>query len=100
MQEQLRHLLRATELPNVTFQVIPSSTGAHPGLGGTFVILRFANSMTPDVVYIEGLVGQLCLDKKADLERYEQVFDHLRAVALSPRESIDRMVSVLDKEYA
>jgi transcriptional regulator with XRE-family HTH domain len=87
MQAQLGHLLEAAELPNITFQVIPFSDGAHAGMLGSFVFMQFAEASIPDVVYVDSMAGDLFLEAEADVRRYRLVFEHLRAVAASPDDS-------------
>jgi len=87
MQAQLARVMEAAEMSNVTIQVIPYEAGAHPALDSVFTILEFA-STAPDVVYIEGLIGYIYLEQPRDSSRYNQVFDRLSAVALSPERSI------------
>ena len=84
MRGQLRHLLEAAELPQVTLQVIPFSAGAHAGMPGSFAFMQFAEAAIPDVVYIDSMAGELFLEEESDVRRYKLVFDHLRAVADSP----------------
>ncbi|MDQ1038407.1 transcriptional regulator with XRE-family HTH domain [Streptomyces sp. V3I8] len=81
MREQLRHLLATTELPHVTIQVLPFSTGAHAAAVGSFVVL---GGQTPelDVVYVDTLGGGLFMEKPKELERYRLAFQYLRAQAL------------------
>ena len=86
---QLAALAERAALPNVTVQVIPFEAGAHPGQDSTFMILEFEEPAASDVVYIEGLIGNVYLERTADLERYTQVFDDLCHVALDPERSID-----------
>ncbi len=95
MGEQLERLIEVSQQPNVTIQVIPYSAGAHPAMDSTFNILEFTGSV-PSVVYVEGLVGWIYLERPQDIDRYQQVFEHLRTVALNPpgsRELMKRMVS-------
>jgi transcriptional regulator with XRE-family HTH domain len=89
MKAQLRHLIDVTAAPNstITLQVLPLSVGSHPGLSGPFVILDFPSSEDPPVVYLETGTDGLYLEETAEIERYNVVFDHLRASALSARES-------------
>jgi transcriptional regulator with XRE-family HTH domain len=87
MRDQLRHLADMTDMPNVTIQVIPLSTGGNPGLGGPFSILEFEDDNDTPVVYVESQAGNLYLEKKPDVRRYTSTFDLLRAMALSPAES-------------
>jgi transcriptional regulator with XRE-family HTH domain len=58
MREQLTRLLELSDLPNVLLQVVPFSSGAHPGtLVGPFIILRYSHQQDPDVVYVEANSG-------------------------------------------
>lgn len=84
MQAQLRHLLDAVELPNITLQVIPFSVGAHAGMPGSFVFMQFAEATIPYVIYLDSMAGDLFLEAEADVRRYRLAFEHLRAVAVSP----------------
>jgi transcriptional regulator with XRE-family HTH domain len=86
MRDQLRHLADTADMTNVTIQVIPLSTGGNPGLGGPFSILEFEDDAP--VVYVESQAGNLYLEKKLDVRRYASTFDLLRAMALSPAESV------------
>lgn len=84
MRAQFRHLLEASELPNVTFQVIPFDAGAHAGMPGSFIVLQFTEEAIPDVIYIDSMAGDLFLEAESDVRRYKLVFEHLRAVSASP----------------
>lgn len=84
MQAQLRYLMEAPELPQVTFQVIPFDVGAHVGMPGSFVLMQFDEASIPDVVYIDSMAGELFLEEESDLRRYRLLFEHLRAIAASP----------------
>jgi transcriptional regulator with XRE-family HTH domain len=84
---QLRYLLEAAELPQVTLQVIPFGAGAHAGMPGSFVFMQFTEATIADVVYIDSMAGELFLEEDRDVRRYRLVFEHLRAVAESPAAS-------------
>jgi transcriptional regulator with XRE-family HTH domain len=87
MREQLVHLAEAAELPHVTLQLIPFEAGAHPGMPGPFVVMDFAND--PNVVYIDSMAGDLFLEEEPEIRRYSAMFEHLRAIALSPTASAE-----------
>ncbi len=53
-----------------------------------FSILKFEQPLVSDIVYVEGLVGNIYLERPADLERYHRIFSHLRGTALNPADSI------------
>jgi hypothetical protein len=93
MGAQLDRLIEAAKLPNVTIQVIPYITGAHPAMDGMFGILDFGNT-APSVVYVEGLMGFIYIEKPEDINRYRKVFEHLRNLALAPQESTELMAKV------
>jgi transcriptional regulator with XRE-family HTH domain len=93
MRDQIAELVKRAAQPNVTIQLIPFEAGAHPALNSTFEILHFEEA-APDVVYVEGLLGQHYLESPRDLDRYRRVFDHLRAIALAPKETVARLAAI------
>jgi transcriptional regulator with XRE-family HTH domain len=97
MRAQLERLVEAAELPNVTLQLLPFEAGAHAGMDGTFAILDFPEPGDPDVVYAENATGGLFLEKSEELRKYIFIFDHIRAAALRPEESVN-MIRKLTKE--
>jgi transcriptional regulator with XRE-family HTH domain len=84
----LERIIEATKLPNVAVQILAYEAGAHPALDSTFIVLEFTDPV-PTVVYVEGLVGQLYLEKPHEAKRYEQIFQHLQGISCSERESVD-----------
>jgi transcriptional regulator with XRE-family HTH domain len=88
MAAQLDRLIELSSQPNVTMQVIRYSVGAHPAMDSTFNILEFDGSAS-SVVYVEGLIGWIYVERPQDIARYQQVFEYLRSVALNPQESIE-----------
>ncbi|HEX6755683.1 MAG TPA: helix-turn-helix transcriptional regulator [Mycobacteriales bacterium] len=89
MRAQLGALLERSRPANVTLQVIALEAGAHPGMDSAFILLQLEE--VSDVVYVEGLIGNLYLQNQKDLGRYRRAFDHLQAVALSPAASRERI---------
>ncbi len=94
MRAQLEQLIEVSKRPNVTIQVIPYAAGAHPAMDSTFNILEFTGGVA-SVVYVEGLVGWIYVERPQDIDRYQQVFEHLRTVALSPQDSIKRVARIV-----
>ena len=97
MSAQLDRLIVSSHQPNVTVQVIPYGAGAHPAMDSTFNILEFGDPV-PSVVYVEGLVGWIYLDRPAEIYRYKQVFETLRSLALNSRESVE-LIAEIRKRY-
>lgn len=93
MAAQLDHLKEAASMPNVTLQVIPYGAGAHPAMDNMFTILEFG-AVASRVVYVEGLMGWLYIEREHEVTRYMQVFEHLRNLALNPRETIELMSQI------
>lgn len=98
MRDQIEHLIKMAELPNITLQIIPIYSGAlHVAVGGPFTILRFTNPDLPDIVYLEQLTSALYLDKSEDVEHYLMVMDRLCVQAKSPTETIELLNDTLEK---
>lgn len=96
-REQFDHLVRVADLPNVTLQVLPFATGPHAGMDGTFTILLYEESAGQNLVFVSNAAGGLFLEKEEELQRYSFVFDHLRATALDPEDTVT-MIAGLAKE--
>ena len=99
MDVQLERLIEAANLPNVTIQVIPFTLGAHPGVESNFSILEMPAS-TPGVVFVEGLVGSIYLERPEELARYQQIFERLQGIALSPKDTIKLITKVRARSTA
>lgn len=95
MRAQLEWLAARATLPHVTIQVLPFAAGAHAGMEGPFLILGFPEQADPDVVYVDNTTAGIYLEEPAEILRYTLMFDHLRAAAMSPDESVRRIA-----EYA
>ncbi|OUC91435.1 helix-turn-helix domain-containing protein [Streptosporangium minutum] len=93
MRGQLAHLTRQAQLPHVTIQVIPFSAGAHPGMPGSFIVLKF-EADDPEAIHIDSMAGGLFLEKEADIQRYNDICQHLRAIALSPADTAALIASM------
>jgi transcriptional regulator with XRE-family HTH domain len=94
---QLRHLREMAELPNVTLQVILTSSGGHAGAGGPFTILRFSEPDLPDIVYLEQLTSALYLEKRGDVDHYLAVMDRLCVQAAQPQETLAILERLADE---
>jgi hypothetical protein len=88
MAAQLAHLVELDALSSVTLRVISYAAGAHAAMDSMFRILEFG-AQTPSVVYVEGLVGRIYLDQPKDIDRYEEIFESLSGIALTPKGSIE-----------
>ncbi len=96
MRAQLQHLIEVTESPQVTLQIMPFDRGGHSAAGGSFALLRFAESDLPDIVYIEQLTSALYLDRPEEIDHYREVMNSLSAEAETPAESARQLKRLID----
>lgn len=88
MANQLRHLADISTRDNVSLRVLPFAAGFPNGTTmPPFVILnfgedQFGNSIEPHVVFLEGVVGDMYLEKAEDVRRYYQRYESIEAAAL------------------
>jgi transcriptional regulator with XRE-family HTH domain len=90
LPEQLNHLVRLGDLPNVHIQILPSdAVGIHAGMDGSFRIFTFGSEMVndPGVVYTESRVSGNYHEKPADIQRYHETWLQVQVHALNPEES-------------
>jgi transcriptional regulator with XRE-family HTH domain len=87
MRGQLERLAELADLPNVTIQVLPFSAGVHPAMDGGFSILGFPEPADPSVVYLENSAGSMYVEEAGEVERFNRMFSHIIAKALSPEDS-------------
>ncbi len=98
MRAQLQRIIQSAHLPGVTLQVITSEAGAHPAMESVFSILEFETPLVSDIVYVEGLVGNIYMERAADLARYRLVFSRLSTIALNSADSID-LINKISASY-
>jgi transcriptional regulator with XRE-family HTH domain len=97
MRGQLARLIEMAALPHVTLQVVPFSAGAHSGMEAPFLILGFPEQADPDVVYVENNTSGVYLEQPEDVHRYTLIFDHLRAAALKPDDTLAMVQRAADR---
>ena len=95
MRIQLEYLREVSSMPNVFLQVIPFGGGAHMAMDLPFVAMSFPDLIAPDVVCIGYPTGVLWIEELDEVDRYNRLFHHLQAAALSFVESVALMTSVL-----
>jgi transcriptional regulator with XRE-family HTH domain len=83
MHKQLLRLADVTELPNVEIQIQPRSAGAYPGIGTTFMLLRFDNDTAADIVQAEAHGDSFYRDRPGTTEPFRLGWDRQRVSALS-----------------
>lgn len=76
-EEQIRHLIKALDRPNMNVQLLRTSDGLYPGTSEPFVYLRFPEPQDRDIVYLETTVDDRMLEESDELERYLTRFGQL-----------------------
>ncbi|ONI79451.1 hypothetical protein ALI144C_26975 [Actinosynnema sp. ALI-1.44] len=86
-EEQLAHLAECSQLPNVTFQIVPQCRGMHLGQRGSAILLTFDDGKEPDTVFTETHFGLAEAQAPGHVSTIKQVLDHVARHALSPIDS-------------
>ena len=97
---QIEHLIELSSMPTVFLQLIPFSRGEYAAMDLPFNILGFPDQADPDVACAGYPTGLLWIEDAAEVDRYNLIFHHLQAVALSPAESVALMVATLKEQHA
>lgn len=100
MRDQLDHLAKMAQRPNVTLQIVPLNVtnASAPAIPVTY--LRFGGLDLPDVVYLEHIRSANFLEDRDETEEYRIVLDRLADEALTPRESVEMLRRRMDERYA
>jgi transcriptional regulator with XRE-family HTH domain len=95
--QQLIRLVEAVQLRNVSLHVIPFAAdlgapdprvgGLHPSMSGCFAVLRFPGNVAPPFGYLERAIGGEVVDDQKMVSQLDQLWDLLRAQALTASES-------------
>ncbi|MET9907362.1 helix-turn-helix transcriptional regulator [Streptomyces sp. NPDC006476] len=97
MRGQLAHLLSFENDPRINIQILPFSAGAHGGLQGSFDLFRFSSD--PTIVYTEGYGSGHPTANPDTVKDCSLRYDHLRAAALSLKDSADLIRRVMEERY-
>lgn len=104
MADQLLHLIRVSESPNVSVRAVPFDARSPIGLVvRSFVLLEFpvpsnTRIAEPPVAYVEGYTGDLFLERSGEVAQYRDAILDITRVALDEQGTRDLVESVV-KEY-
>jgi hypothetical protein len=65
-------------------RLVPFAAGAHAGVAGSFEVLRFRDKRGATLAYIETIAGQLFVERRQEVDEYEDAFDRLAQKAFHP----------------
>jgi transcriptional regulator with XRE-family HTH domain len=97
MYNQLKSLVIAAGLPNVTIQVLPYSIRGHSGLLGAFIIADFATE--PSIVFLDDLVGGRVAEDTPTVTEASLHFSALRSEALPKTASRELIAKVAEERW-
>ncbi|MER6343824.1 helix-turn-helix domain-containing protein [Streptomyces sp. NPDC001595] len=97
MLGQLQRLLSFESNPRINIQVLPYEVGEHAGLTGSFTLFRFTSD--PAIVYTEGYGSGHPSANPETVNDCSLRYDHLRAAALSLRDSAELIRRVMEERY-
>ncbi|TYK45137.1 helix-turn-helix domain-containing protein [Actinomadura decatromicini] len=93
MRDQLYRLVSEAHRPNVTLQILETASGAHAGLEGMFIVLKFP-APDPDVAYVEGVHGVVYLESPQTVADCNVRFESLHKQALDSDASAELIKAV------
>jgi len=103
--QQLIHLIEVIQLTNVSLHVIPFAAdldtpdprvgGLHPSMSGCFAVLRFPGDVAPPFGYFEHAIGGEVVEDQKIVSQLGQLWDLLRAQALTTSESLNWLEELL-----
>ncbi|GCB49828.1 helix-turn-helix transcriptional regulator [Streptomyces sp. NL15-2K] len=97
MRGQLAQLLAFEDNPRINIQILPFTAGVHSGLQGSFDLFRFASD--PTIVYTEGYGTGHPTANPDTVKDCSLRYDHLRAAALSLKDSAELIRRVMEERY-
>lgn len=98
MAHQLEALVNASAKPNISILVMPISVGEHAGMDGPFVSLSFAGELDQDVIYLEGMGGEIYVEDVNQVARGNVRFDRICEQALPEEDSL-ALITKIAREY-
>ncbi|NGO71092.1 helix-turn-helix domain-containing protein [Streptomyces boncukensis] len=99
MRAQIDALLHAMQYEHIALSVLPFGAGAHPGTGGHYSYLRFAEPEIPDTVYLESLSSAQYFQERDDIEPYLNAHTVMAAMASETVPDLRQWLHDLRKEY-
>jgi hypothetical protein len=95
MADQLRHLLKMTELPNVEIRIMASTTpGYNPLLSGPFTLLEFATAAP--VVHLEHYRASATLWEDEDVTAFANAAKEIYDKAMTLTQSVEIIEEVVN----
>jgi transcriptional regulator with XRE-family HTH domain len=96
MRRQIQRLIDESQKPTVTIEVVPFSSGAHPGMQGPFMLFEFPDAEDDDALYVEGPIdSRWNRDDPEEISSFRERFEVLRDLSLGPEGSVELLHRLL-----
>ncbi|MEU2183559.1 helix-turn-helix domain-containing protein [Streptomyces thermolilacinus] len=95
MADQLDHIITLARRRRIIPQVVPWRAGAHPLMQSNTRLMRFGDA--PPIVYTESPYHGVTVDDPGVVKRYQRAYEMLRAVALSPHETLSLLARTAER---
>jgi transcriptional regulator with XRE-family HTH domain len=92
MAAQLRHIITASQRPNVAVHVIPFDHGEHAGLNGSYLLLEFSKARP--IVHLEHRKSTIFVDEPDDVDPFHEIARALQQAALDCAQSTTFIASI------
>lgn len=93
MRNQIARMLELAARPNIHFHVLPSSIGAHMGLGGR---IDLATTRTAELLLMEGFSETVVTADEAQVRRASATFNTVRSDALPRAASREELMKAME----
>lgn len=94
MAEQLSHLQKMSKLTSVNLRILPFDAGAHVGMLGSIIVLRFPDANQDDIGYSETPLGGHIVDDLRDVAELSRMFERIQIQALPESDSLDMLATI------
>jgi transcriptional regulator with XRE-family HTH domain len=94
MAAQIDKIAESAAAGRVVVNVILADAGVYPVADSNFILLEFADTQMPPVVYVEGLGSGQLYERPGDIQRYRDSIEYIRDFALNPADSLTHLADV------
>ncbi|MGH3517376.1 MAG: helix-turn-helix domain-containing protein [Haloechinothrix sp.] len=95
--DQLRHLARLADLPNITVRVVGLDDGLHPCMAGSITVLHFDADVSLPVGYYEYAIGGHLIDDQNVVSKLDQLCDIMAERAASEEASRQLIIELAEQ---
>ncbi|SOB85190.1 helix-turn-helix domain-containing protein [Streptomyces sp. 1331.2] len=97
LADQIRHVIKVAQYPNVSVRMVPLSAGRPGILASGVVLMRFPGEPEGGFVFIEAVGGMLPRRTGRDVRRAERAIARVERHALSPEDTIAALERKLEE---